>query len=52
MPQKHPANKHWNVPIESDNEEVIDDSCDPSFYGDVRAETKSHCVRSKQSSGR
>lgn len=47
MPQKCPANQHWNVPIEFDNKEVIDDSCNPSFDGDMRAETKSHWIRSK-----
>lgn len=52
MPQKCVARRHWNVPTESDDEEVIDDSCDPSFGGDVRAETKSHWVRSKRSQGR
>lgn len=41
MLQKCPAHRHWNVPTELDNEEVIDDSCDPSFSRDTRAETKS-----------
>lgn len=51
MLRKCPAHRHWNVPIEFDNEEVIDDSCEPSFGGEKRAETKSHWLRSQQSQG-
>lgn len=47
MSQRCPAHECWNVPLEFDPKEVIDDLCDPSFGGVMRAETKSQWLRSK-----
>lgn len=47
MTQRSPGHPPWNVPAELNNEEVITDSCDSSFSGNVRAETESQGRRSR-----
>ena len=47
MTQRGPEHPPWNVPAELNNEEVITDSCDSSFSGNVRAETESQGLRSR-----
>lgn len=47
MTQRGPVHPPWNVPAELNNEQVITDSCDSSFSGNVRAETESQGLRSR-----